>query len=98
MYPKHMFYEEIKIKKKVFFLTYHSTAFKDSLQQQIHFKGNILGNKWYHCNERTLYHGNKQTKFTYCLIVLMLSQVRCPFPSFVVLQIRVWRPVQRDLH
>ena len=28
---------------------------KDSLQQQIHFNGNIFGNKCCHCNEGSLY-------------------------------------------
>ena len=28
---------------------------KDSLQQQIHFNGNVFGNKCYRCNEGSLY-------------------------------------------
>ena len=29
-------------------------SIKDSLQQQIHFNGNIFGNKCWHCNEDLL--------------------------------------------
>ena len=32
--------------------------FKDSLQQQIHFNGNIFGNKSFRCNEGLLYYPN----------------------------------------
>ena len=53
-YLKHMFFEEIKIKQAIF--TYHYAAFKDSLQKQIHFNGNILGNKCYRCNYGPLYN------------------------------------------
>ena len=37
-----MFYEEIKIKQ---FLSYIAFWFKDSLQEQIHFNGNIFESK-----------------------------------------------------
>ena len=30
-------------------------SIKDSLQQQIHFNGNIFGNKYCRCNEGSLY-------------------------------------------
>ena len=40
-----MFYEEIT----------YSAAYKDSLQQQIHFNNNIFGKKYCRCNEGPLY-------------------------------------------
>ena len=46
-YPKHMFYEQIRIKQGL--------SYKDSLQQQIHFNGNIFGNKCCRCDEGSLY-------------------------------------------
>ena len=39
-YPKHMFYEEIRIKQDHFL--YIILSIKDSLQQQIHYNGNIF--------------------------------------------------------
>ena len=48
-----MLHVEIRIKQA--FLTYHSAAFKDSLQQLIHFNGNRFGNKCFRCNEGSLY-------------------------------------------
>ena len=41
-YPNHMFYEEIRIKQDLFIHIIQSI--KDSLQQQIHYNGNIFGN------------------------------------------------------
>ena len=40
-----------KRKKKI-------TLIKNSLQQQIYFDNNIFGNKWYRCNEGSLYYSN----------------------------------------
>ena len=51
-YPDHIFYEEIRINKP--FLTYHCAAFKDSLQQQINFNGNMFGIKCHRCKEDPL--------------------------------------------
>ena len=49
-----MFYEEIRVKQSL--LYYYSTLFmKDPLQEQIHFNGNIFGNKCCWCNEISLY-------------------------------------------
>ena len=42
-YPKHMFYEEIRLKQGLRIIL--------SLQQKIHFNGNIFGNKCCRCNE-----------------------------------------------
>ena len=54
-YSKHMFYEEIRIKQDHFIRIIPSI--KDSLQQQIHYNGNISGNKCCRCNEDSLYTG-----------------------------------------
>ena len=43
-YPKHMFYEEIRIKHDI-------SVHLDSLEQQIHYNGNMFGNKCCLCNE-----------------------------------------------
>ena len=40
-------YEEVRLRQSLTKFTYHSATFKDSLQQQIHFYGNIFGNKCY---------------------------------------------------
>ena len=40
-------YEEIRSRQPLTKFTYHSPTFKDPLQQQIHFYGNIFGNKCY---------------------------------------------------
>ena len=48
-----MFYEEIRIKQGLFL--HIILSIKDSLQQQIHFNGNIFGNKCCRCNEGSLY-------------------------------------------
>ena len=52
-YPKHMFYEEIRIKQGLFI--HIILSIKNSLQQQIHYNGNIFWNKCYRCNEGSLY-------------------------------------------
>ena len=51
-YPKHMFYEEITIQHDICCIS--DLLIKDSLQQQIHFNGNIFGNKCCCCNEGSL--------------------------------------------
>ena len=48
-----MFYEETRIKQGHSYISFMSI--KDSLQQQIHFNGNIFGNKCCRCNEGSLY-------------------------------------------
>ena len=61
-YPKHMFYEKIRIKQGLFL--HIILSIKDSLQQQIHFSGNIFGNKCCRCNEGSLYFPqNKEWHF-----------------------------------
>ena len=50
-YPKHMFYEKIRIKPFLHIIL----SIKDSLEQQIHYNGNIFGNKCCRCNEGSLY-------------------------------------------
>ena len=50
-YPKHMFYDEIQIKQG---LSYISVCSLKSLQQQIHFNGNIFENKCCRCKEGLL--------------------------------------------
>ena len=50
--PKHMFSEEIR--KKGLFLPI-ILSIKDSLQQQIHYNGNVCGNKYCRCSEGSLY-------------------------------------------
>ena len=53
-YPKYMFYEEIRTKQG---LSIHIIlSIKDSLRQQIHYSGNIFGNKCCRCNEGSLYY------------------------------------------
>ena len=47
-----MFYKEIRIKKH--FLSYHSVAFKESLQQQIHFNDITFENECCRWNEGPL--------------------------------------------
>ena len=42
-YPKHMFYEEIIIKQGLYYISF--CPLRILLQQQIHFNGNIFGNK-----------------------------------------------------
>ena len=54
-YPKHMFYEEIRIKQGLFLPVILSI--KDSLQRQINYNGNVFGNKCCRCNEGSLYFG-----------------------------------------
>ena len=49
-----MFYEEIKNKTRP--VLHFILSIKDSLQQQIHFSGNIFGNKCCRCNEGLLYN------------------------------------------
>ena len=53
-YPKRMFCEEIRIKQG--FFLHIILSINDSLQQQVHFNGNIFGNKCCRCNEGSLYH------------------------------------------
>ena len=48
-YPTHMVYEEIKNKARS--VLHFILSIKDSLQQQIHFNGNIFGDKYCHSNE-----------------------------------------------
>ena len=43
--PKHTFYDE-KNERKPFLLVYTILLIKDSLQQKIHFNGNIFRNKY----------------------------------------------------
>ena len=52
-YPKHMFYEEIRIKQGLFL--HIIMSIKDSLEQQIHYNDNIFGTKCCCCNEGSLY-------------------------------------------
>ena len=60
-YPKHMFYKEIRIKQRLFLHTLHiSLLIQCSVQQQIHLTGNVFGNKYYRCNEVSLYTQNKR--------------------------------------
>ena len=47
-YPKHMFYETRSFLHIIL-------SIKDSLEQQIHYNGNIFGNKCCQCNEGSLY-------------------------------------------
>ena len=47
-----MFSEEIRIKRSFLHII---LSIKDSLQQQIHFNGNIFGNKCCRCNKGSLY-------------------------------------------
>ena len=54
-YPKHMFYEEIRIMNKTRPFLHIILSIKDSLQQQIHYNGNIFGRKCSLCNEGSLY-------------------------------------------
>ena len=51
-YPKHMFYEEIRLKQDL--LIHIILSIKDSLQQQSHYNDNIFGNKCCRCNEGSL--------------------------------------------
>ena len=51
-YPKHMFYEEITIKQGLSYISFW--PLRINLQQQIHFNGNIFGNKCSRCNEGLL--------------------------------------------
>ena len=60
-YPKHIFYAEISIKQESFLHTILSI--NDSLQQQIHYNGNIFGNNCCRCNEGSLYKINRGTAF-----------------------------------
>ena len=46
-YPKHMFSEEIKKRSFLHIIL----SIKASLQQQIHYNGNVFGNKCCRCNE-----------------------------------------------
>ena len=57
-YPKHMFFEKTKIEKKLFF--YSILLIKDSLPNQVHFNGNIFGNKRCCCNEASIVLLNHQ--------------------------------------
>ena len=50
---KYLFYEEIRTKTRPF-LNIHPLM-KYSVQQQIHFNGNVFGNKCCRCNEGSLY-------------------------------------------
>ena len=50
-YPKHIFYEEIRIKQGMYIIL----SIKDYLQQKIHFNGNIFWNKCCRCNEGSPY-------------------------------------------
>ena len=52
-YPKHMFYEEIRIKQGLFIRIILSI--KDSLQQKVHYNDNIFVNKCCRCDEGLLY-------------------------------------------
>ena len=49
--PKHMLYKEIRIEQGI---SYIFLLIKDSLQQYIHFNGDIFGNKCSLCNEGLL--------------------------------------------
>ena len=57
-YPKHIFYEEIRIKIGPSNIILSIT---DSLQQQIHYNGNIFGNKCCRCNEGSVYNIKQYT-------------------------------------
>ena len=52
-YPKHMFYDEIRIKQGLFI--HIILSMKDALQQYIHYNDNSFGNKCCRCNEGSLY-------------------------------------------
>ena len=66
-----MFNEEIRIKQTL------SYMFKDSLQEQIHFNGNIFGNKCCHFIEGLLYSvtSMSQTLILLCLITVADSNL-----------------------
>ena len=49
-------------------------SINDSLQQQIHFNGNIFGNKCYHCNEGSLY--SNQPAYPCSLIRVFIVQMK----------------------
>ena len=51
-YSKHTFYEELRIKQHFLHII---LLLNNSLQQKIHFNGNIFENKCCHCNEASLY-------------------------------------------
>ena len=53
-YPKHMFCEEIRTKQDFYNISISSLRY--SVQQQIHFNGNVFGNKCCRCNEGSSYH------------------------------------------
>ena len=58
--------EEIRIKQGLFL--HIILSIKDSLQQQIHFNGNIFGNTCCRCNEGSLYfhaYGKYDTVYGY---------------------------------
>ena len=63
-----MFYEERRIKQgRLFLYTRIILSIKDSLQQQIHFNGNIFVNKYCRCNEGSphLFPGKIVSKVVY---------------------------------
>ena len=65
-----MFYEEIRTKQ---YLSNIILSIKDSLQQQIHYNGNIFGNKFCRRNKGSLYmyadsKGLDQSEHPYSLI------------------------------
>ena len=71
-YPKHIFYEEMRIKyvlwgneNKTRFFLHNILSIKDYLQQHIHFNGNIFWNKFYRCIEGSLYVYTKTQKEIY---------------------------------
>ena len=51
-YPKHTFYEEIRIKQ---YILHISLLIKHSVEHRIHFNGNVFWNKCCRCNEGSLY-------------------------------------------
>ena len=58
-YSKHIFCEEIRTKQYLSYISF--CLIKDSLQQQIHYNGNIFGNKFCRCN--VVYVGSGKTQF-----------------------------------
>ena len=61
-----MFCEEIRTKTRPFL--YINLLIKYSVQQQIHFNGNVFGNKWCRLNEGSLYQKRIEKPINYNII------------------------------
>ena len=83
-YSKHVLYEEINIKQGRSFL-HIILSINDSLQQLIHFNGDIFWNKCCRCNEGSLYvltSENIQTeKSIYSIVLYLTWLVNVKWPS-----------------